>query len=233
MTGKPIIFSGEMVRAILDRRKTQTRRVMSFPKSYMWNHEHFKKDYAFSEMCFDLGKRYSAIFKKDKGGFTEWFPCPYGAPGERLWVREAWASVFFESPSYETGVCDDWYGLDPVPKTLQDAKDRGGWPLMYRADETGRSQTPEDRGWTWRSPRFMPKWASRIMLEVVSVRVERVQDITEDEAKAEGISDERFVDWMGNYLQAFEELWNSINAKRGFPWEENPWVWCVEFKRVT
>ena len=125
--------------------------------------------------------------------------CPYGAPGDRLWVRETW--------------------------------DTDGKTIAYRATTPETTTDPEPM--RWRPSIHMPRWASRLTLAVTSVRVERVQEITEADARAEGIEPQRS-DYSGedsNSLQ-FRDLWDSINAARGYGWAVNPWVWVVEFERV-
>jgi hypothetical protein len=140
---------------------------------------------------------------------TGYYNCPYGAPGDRLWVREAWA----------VGNRD---------------KD-----VIFAADEqwqcNGVSNPPPCNAntvWSycWRPSIHMPRWASRITLEITGVRVERVQDISEADARAEGVELQ-----AGDlsYINLFCDLWNSIYDKRGFGWAANPFVWVVEFKRVT
>ncbi len=134
--------------------------------------------------------------------------CPYGTVGTRLWVRESWA--------YETD-----FGT-------------ATGSVLYRADgdhrETERGQ-PTDR---WRASIFMPRWASRITLEITSVKVERVQDICEEEAVSEGAAFcNHGVEHDGrHYRCGFRVLWDSLNDERGFGWDKNPWVWCVSFRRV-
>ena len=131
-------------------------------------------------------------------------PCPYGVPGDRLWVRETF---------YSNGMC------------------KNTMSCHYRATYNGLF-TPDTVPWKWTPSIFMPRWASRITLEITGVRVERVQDISEEDARAEGIPDEYRAGHRIYYRPRFKTLWDSINAKRGFGWDSNPWVWVVEFKRV-
>ena len=198
MKERPILFSGEMVRAILAEQKTQTRRVMK-PQPV---------------------NLVDAI---------QWKKCPHGIPGDRLWVRETWAA-----PGY----------LDHrKPSDIED------WnPILYRAD--GFIARQFEVGWSWlafmfgrwRPSIFMPRWASRIMLEIVNVRVERVREITEEDAREEGII---IPDYMAgtvrlphggapvlrtSYGSRFADLWDRINAKPGYGWDTNPWVWVIEFR---
>jgi len=148
--------------------------------------------------------------------------CPYGKAGDKLWVREA---------CYITKACEDGAPLcDPV--------------VIYRAD--GCEDQPN--GYVSRPSIHMPRWASRITLEVVSVRVERLQDISEANAEAEGVSrccpfgvcngggfiggDENCRCADITPTQVFAHRWDSINGKRGYSWDSNPWVWAIEFRRV-
>lgn len=238
MKERPILFSGEMVRVILDGRKTQTRRVMSFPKNYMWNHEHFKENYTFKKMFFNHLDEYVAIFschEKNQQEFTEWFKCPYGKPGDQLWVRETFA---VEDTSEYNG--EERLPKDGRPIKILNDDDGAEYKLIprYRTTEpdtflcvTYDRDTGEDK-MAWRPSIFMPRWASRILLEVTGVRVERVQEIDDLGAKAEGIAVLEDDMRAGTYIEPFRLLWNKINAKRGFGWDKNPWVWVVAFKRI-
>ena len=183
MKERGIIFTGEMVRAILDGRKTQTRRVVKHIPDLgspdMW----CKKIEIVNQICGDF-KRY----------------CPYGQPGDRLWVRETWAP---------------W----PELWTRSDIRDQS--PL-YRAERPFVGNDVK-----WRPSNHMPRWASRINLEITDVRVERVQDITDEDALEEGVDPDGYIP-----RTQFEALWNSIYEKRGHGWDKNPWVWVIEFKVV-
>lgn len=217
MKERPIIFSAPMVRAILDGRKTQTRRVVKLT---------------------DSGR------VKEPGSPRNWhlddpeavMACPYGVPGDRLWVREAWQAFFAdEVPADRPRGPRHTMGIPAQPE-------RESF-VFYRAD--GDLSHPEDGSEAlWRPSIHMPRWASRITLEIVSVRVERVQEISEEDATEEGAlefdSPTTFVDHgmqsiylpsMGYARASFMRLWDSINAKRA-PWESNPWVWVTEFRRV-
>ena len=217
MNEHPILFSGPMVRAILDGRKTQTRRVVRPQPADQ--------------------PRHAASFYQLHGGVQLYddgnkiFSCPYGDPGDRLWVRETWKYI------------DGAHSARQYP----------GWVLIgFRADGREKSfdhDPPEkwkkDPTWKgheniapWRPSIHMPRGASRITLEVVSVRVERVQEISRSDALAEGFTPglNGLESWdgklYGNSQLAFEACWESINAKRGYGWDVNPWVWVVEFKRL-
>lgn len=202
---RPILFNGEMVRAILDGRKTQTRRVVkSQPVPEPARFELFCKPDGLWVPCSTSGK--IGIFEPQD------FWCPYGTPGDRLWVRETWVAA------------SKWD--DTRPRDIPE-----GEPFCYPASE-------EQRGISWGKNRpsiFLPRWASRILIEVVSVKVERVQEISEDDAIAEGITEEQAMEWYydgPHFTGPFIDLWDSINAKRGYDWDANPWVWVVEFKRI-
>lgn len=239
MSEKSIIFSAEMIRAILDGRKTQTRRVMkpqpvSVHKSgvYHGDARHFIAHGNFSEHPTD-----------------RWIRCPYGKPGESVWVREAWRTYKSFDP----------YSASQIAEQCLGAGYKRPWaPIEYRDGGRTNWQRREEAG-RWRSPRFMPRWASRIALRITDVRVERLQDISEEDADAEGIEldvcdqalvardysrkDAWFQSWSDdegyeNYVPmdelgraSFRTLWDSINGKRA-PWESNPWAWAISFERV-
>lgn len=195
MKERPILFQAAMVRAILDGRKTQTRRLVK-PQP---RHVHDGVPYGAADP-FGMGKGGTPI------------PCPYGQPGDQLWVREShwW---FKDEPDHETG----YY---PPTLTVED--------VQFRADgDDGRK--------VWRPSIHMPRWASRITLEVTGVRVERLQDISEPDAQAEGCDACPFVDWQlkdgGPYRNGYARLWESINGVGS--WASNPWVWVVDFKRLA
>ena len=160
---RPIIFSTDMVRAILEGKKTQTRRVMK-PQP-------ITEFYANTPL-------------------TKF--CPYGQVGDRLWVRETWQQI-------KAGIAY-----------------KASWDAV-----------PE---WKWRSPIFMPRWASRITLEIIGIRVERLQEIThspfDNDCHAEGFNNPSDL-----CLNDFMRYWDLLNAKRGYGWETNPWVWIIEFNK--
>ena len=203
MKERPILFSGEMVRAILDGRKTQTRRVVN-PQSLLDN----------------------------KTRVTACYECPYGAPGGHLWVRETWRAV--ELDSGNDGIL---YKADNHFKSIENSQ--------AAADLWCDAYADRKHGNKWRPSIFMPRWASRILLEVTDVRVERVQEISDGDAKAEGLvgwkserSDEIHYGitaadvWETDPRITYKRLWDSINAERGHSWESNPWVWVASFKVV-
>ena len=207
----PIIFSAPMVRAILEGRKTVTRRIVKWPA---WaNAEDAEQQAA-------LVRDRALAFYRD-GRAIKTLRCPFGAPGSQLWVREQF------SYSYGTGVEDRspcWYWADGQP-------DYGDWSRPVPSIH-------------------MPRWASRITLEVTGVRVERLNSISREDVLAEGCQVPRCqkcgytrgdcLIHMDHHLcgeptpchevSAYRELWESINGTGS--WDENPWVWVVEFRRV-
>ena len=215
MTESPILFSAEMVRAILAGRKTQTRRVMKVQPyaDSIVTVKHYHPTVIDRHGDMQPGPEiFGALWGNGEYGLR----CPYGAPGDTLWVREAW-----RAPSQYD---------DLLPSRIPPGVD-----VQYIAD----ARTP----WIsrYRSSRFMPRWASRITLEVKSVRVERLQDISEADAEAEGltkvIAPNGHVTWqipdlLGGQtpVRAFRVLWNHIHGPGA--WDANPWVWVISFERV-
>jgi hypothetical protein len=194
MKEHPILFSDTMVRAILAGSKTQTRRIVK-PQP-LW--------------VYDDTIPVKTQDADPKGAIR----CPYGVPGDRLWVRETWQAL-----------------TEPNPSHLIAEKPQPGDDIRYRATE------PET--WIpalpWRPSIHMPRWACRLVLEITDVRVERLQDISRQDALAEGIdmSAPQVASLVEEYrpVIAFAGLWESINAKRA-PWKSNPWVWVIEFEEI-
>lgn len=205
---RPILFSAPMVRALLDGSKTQTRRVMklqpdSSPTLF------FGQD-----AVLRAGESFKGGALAIWGGESEFeycdCHCPYGRTADRLWVRETWGT----SPSYDY--------LPPNKLT------RNSFPT----DAEGYAASATSDTWVikWRPSIHMPRWASRLTLEIVEVRVERLQDISEEDAKAEGCRPDN-MDTHGGARDVFIELWESINGPGS--WDANPWVWVIEFERIT
>jgi len=226
MKERPILFNAEMVRAVLGGRKTQTRRVVK-PQPPHWRWADRKWDDSCANVAMSASREY-------------WVKCPYGLPGDRLWGRETfqwvdpmdWSGTIVECPSI-----DKW-PLHPEDWTTG-CREVG---VAYRAEGEAEDQLllPPDLG--WRPSIHMPRWVSRINLEVTGVRVERVREISEDDAVDEGIPVmiEGHIWYCADGenttrepIDAFETLWDSINAKHGFGWDSNPWVWVVEFEVAT
>lgn len=212
-----------MVRALLDGTKTQTRRAMKQQPKNGWA----------PELPPVLGRITSPHSKRGKFGVflrrglgtdfpeADLVPCPYGQPGDQLWVREAW--------------CGE---VDADTSQLIYNEDGNTYKCLYRADGhhvalddgDGFSKTNKDgsEASPWKSPIHMPRWASRITLEITGVRVERLQEISEADAKAEGAH----TVFTGDdaYRRGYGQIWESINGPGS--WDLNPWVWVVEFRRI-
>lgn len=205
---RPILFNAEMVRAVLEGRKTVTRRVVKPQPT----------DRADEILCDmnDVWREYTKIGELPDGRAMK---CPYGAPGDRLWVRETWQTF----------------------KELDDAKpsDFKAWDIHYPADHTvqqiGCKRLRPELFGKKRPSIFMPRWASRILLEVVSVKVERVQEMTPRKAWEEGFRCGCMspVPECGGNLEKFHMLWDELYKFKGLGWNLNPWVWVVEFKRIA
>lgn len=188
MKERPILFTPDNVRAILAGTKTQTRRVIK--REPLVTND--------GALLTPSGIPYDA----NKVGVIR---CPYGAPGDVLWVREAWWGT--ELTSYPEG--------DPVRVSAHKA--------TYMGDLPGDGK--------WRNAMFMPRWASRLTLRITEVRVERVQDISEDDAWAEAVKPPvSLIIPHDAGRRAYAALWDEINAKRGYAWGSNPWVWAITFE---
>ena len=219
---RPILFSAPMVRAILEGRKTVTRRVMKpqpdtdatiTVESY---NVAVTNRHGYQEAGPEI---FGAWWRDGESGCK----CPYGKPGDRLWVRETWYCDHFE-------VMRGPY-LKPDDLDIREAIEDG--TLVYAAD----GLTPyEQEQPTWKPSIHMPRWACRILLEITDVRVERLQDVSRADIRAEGLqcppelaSDDVSPNYRDWYPAAWRELWESTGGN----WNANPWVWVVEFKRVT
>jgi len=192
---KPILFNDEMVRAILEGRKTQTRRVVKPAKC---------KD----SLC-QLAP-HEIAGEVNQGRHQN---CPYGKAGDRLWVREAHA--FVPEPAYRRSI--------GIYQQINPADDYEA--CVYR-ENFDRS-----RSFPWRPSIHMPRWASRITLEIANVRVERLQDISLADARDEGGPTQGHSGAPISYRKGFRHLWSQINGPDD--WDRNPWVWVIEFKRTT
>lgn len=224
MTERGMIFNAEMVRAILDGRKTQTRRIMkvqpepskSRPGDFWFSSKKLESMVHIS----DFAPGNSPI--ADYHLFIQEHCCPFGAVGDRIWVRETWARYNIDQNSHD---------------------------LAYRA--TTPADWPE--GGRWRPSIHMPRWASRILLEITNVRIERLNAISPEDAESEGLECTNFTgfgdepglpsypepdvyfdplkkQWKEYPPEAFAGLWESIYGEGS--WKANPWVWVIEFKRV-
>ena len=241
MTERPIPFRDWEVRAILDGRKTQARRVMKVQPP--------------TDACVTV-ERYFPIVSNRQG--EEWYGpeifgahwedserglrCPYGAPGDTLWVRETfcahWGAPPHDAPqSYRIATGDE---LPPIKQENGDLYQPVPSDIMTIWHG---AQGEKPIHMSWRPSIHMPRWASRITLRITDVRVELLQDISEDDARAEGATPATEPPtaaalmtavgrgaWFMPHRSAFANLWNRINGPGA--WEANPWVWVIEIERV-
>ena len=212
---KPILFSGEMVRAILDKRKTQTRRIVSPQPTYR------------------KGRKLPWMWSPNSGASVQWREsitincqhcdiwatnCPYGKVGDQLWIRETW------KPDVDGDVSCITYRADGAKIPIENTPEAAERWLSVRRP---REQYPTFEPPSWRPSIYMPRWASRLTLEVTEIRVERLNDISEEDAIAEGCQCAGVPASLTN-RGAFAKLWESINGPGS--WDENPWVWVVGFE---
>lgn len=227
MRERPLLLNSDMVRAVLNGSKTQTRRIMT-PQPADDIHRHVFPNR-------DVQGWLSSL--KHKHGPTTAHICPFGAVGDRLWVRETWSDVNLEGTSavaYRAdgglrGLTNDNDDGDEDDPRLEKYSFANWYPDLISGAEG-----------IWRPSIHMPRWASRITLDITGVRVERMYDISEDDARAEGVEQLRGgfwrhyqPGWTQHQLSArgsFVTLWKSIYGDES--WQANPWVWVIEFKRV-
>lgn len=232
MKERPILFSGPMVNAILAGHKTQTRRIVK-PQPIFLN---------------QLWRLRGKAVVQNSNDLIHY--CPYGFKNDKLWVRETWrwyaygegypvtiqyrdmSTMEDKSNGFEHNY-DEW--IEREWKRVSDELERKN--ILY--NEEGDYPDNCHEFLSWRPSIFMPRWASRITLEITDVRIERIQDISENDIIAEGIeppktkgmfAEDDFIEILG---EKFTELWDSINAKRGFGWDVDPWVWVIEFKNIS
>lgn len=206
----PILFSGPMIRAIMDRKKTETRRVVK-PQPIRQHHIGWIRRLATHDWA--VMTYYASV--------VEWIDCPYGKVGQKLWVREKfqWVWATDEKPPSKDKP-EGWKIGYPATDGIQEYHDGGEGRILQRCAPSIH----------------MPRWASRITLEIVDVRCQRLQEIKEDDAVREGVDavsqDDvpRQASWTRR--QDFAQLWDRLNGKRGFGWKVNPVVWVIEFKKV-
>ena len=215
MKERGMIFNGEMVRAILDGRKTQTRRIMKIQPSDSFHPTHNGYDLDLNAHWYTPGvvdkNGYLQPAKKDVFGVAdenEGYTCPFGAVGDRIWVRETWAEAGAGAPDLK----------------------------LYRANypehvPTHYENVPPADEIRWTPSIHMPRWASRILLEITGVRIERLASVSDDDAGKEGYPDnpEPYGGGMDKWLW-FRQLWDGIYPDPSF--KHNPWVWVIEFKVV-
>lgn len=208
---RPILFSAPMVRAILNSSKTQTRRVVK-----PWTPRPNASAKAVPE---------DVAYLPDFTCYRT--TCPYGQPGDRLRVKEAAWMWCERRPNGKTKTGRDKWVYVPMREA----------PIHYAADHPKKPAidvvsptTGNTWGWRLKIGRFLPRWASRITLEITEVRVERLQDISDEDSLAEGIYPTSTGLYPGSPRAAYQKLWEQINGPGS--WDANPWVWAVSFKRV-
>lgn len=222
MKERGMIFNAEMVRAIIDGRKTMTRRIMKVQPE---NSELGLSRIIDSSVAKEVGMYFWS--QADACGVkrrSKPFPCPFGAVGDRIWVRETFSGHYLD---------------DAQIHDIKDGRDKATDLCEYRADYPDGYQASD--GWT--PSIHMPRWASRITLEITGVRVERLQNISDEDVDAEGFSGDyptsifpnlfpgESNDWSHLSMRdCYGVLWKSIYGEES--WQDNPWVWVISFKRV-
>ncbi len=202
---KPITFNDEMINAILEGRKNQTRRPFKGTTEYKGPYNP-----AYMEV------------HKDSLGWKD--VCSYGKVGDKIWVRESWGVGCRPCPFR-----GDYEGIEYKAecKLLEDNDSLN----LYEVNVPSGDCLSNYHSKSWKRPSSMPEWASRITLEITNIRVEKVQDITPEDAIREGYpfglpepkTKDEYIDW-------FRNVWDKIYAKKGFGWNENPYCWVIEFK---
>ena len=271
MKEKPILFSTEMIKAILSGRKTQTRRIINPQPIY----HHGEGKYT----SFSWKDGFFALYQYPENSLILEH-CPYKL-NQKLWVRETWRVGAWKQTGnnwdnyglmaidYKAGnfIRKEWlkaYDFDFFDKLVKQSIEEAKKANVKKDEYDYYVWNPGESPCRWRPSIFMPRWASRINLEIINIRIERIQDISEENANAEGIF---FTDYGTNCFHpkpcplpeyhkthnlkngwnwknsksdsecwgsakfAFAALWNSINEKRGYGWDLNPWVWVIEFKK--
>lgn len=208
MKERPIIFTTESVRAILDGPKTQTRRTYGLKEINRnpddWDFMRFNK----GGVALFWHSSETASNNLEDPDNIRLIKCPYGQAGDRLWVKETWATE------------NQYNSLKPsqIPHSAR---------IWYLADGSRPAQIGKTR-----SALFMCRWMNRILREITEVRVERVQDISDKDCIAEGCPHALIMLPAVPMQEWFKHLWNSLNAKRGYGWDKNNWVWPISFKKI-
>lgn len=204
MREKPILFSGSMVNAILDGKKTQMRRVIK-PQPPEWIER-------FGYSIFTPNGMISGRGISESGFSEKAFTLPWQV-GDHLWVRETW----MQPPTINQ-------------KMLADGADT--WPdYVYMADKPDDIEQLKEWGWKVKPSIYMPRWASRITLEITNIKAERLQEISLEDAMKEGFPYCEGFSPVTMPITKFQNVWSHINGKK-HPWKSNPWVWVIEFKKV-
>lgn len=255
MKERPILMIAPMVRSTLAGSKWQTRRILKCPHKKEDGKMVLEEPYRFPNGCGPVSGMYRGrawelwgpIGEDGRGLLHEWgFECPYGVVGDRLWVRETWTDYRERTPEEADGANKAWENYRDGKTGLVEAAESiphgtGEQKAIYRAD------FDSDVDWKWKPSIFMPRWACRINLEIIEIRVERLQVISADDALAEGIVSTEFwtpkeldkrpfeekwwddYHFWNNYPQmVYRRLWESIHGADS--WEHDPLVWCISFK---
>ncbi len=236
MRERPILFSAPMVRALLSGKKTQTRRIAKIDTA-------LGREALFAPR---RNKKYAPTFLLPDAADLAIEHCPYGQPGDQLWVRETWRIGawddhggfwldYCDGPRKGRRECQDVGMADKLAdQNLDDLKKRNIQPTIAGRYEWNPGASPL----RWRPSIHMPRWASRITLAITDVRVERLQDISAEDALSEGVAqlvhDNLPVQQCGEYdaieadpVELYQDLWDRLNGQGA--WDANPWVWVVEF----
>lgn len=244
---KPILFSGPMIRAILAGTKSQTRRVIN-PQPvesqggrggcFKWGYEIGAPKSTSPRSVF----WHHPTWMKEQGSAPLEEYCPYGQVGSHLWCRETWQQYKEHSES-QSAVIKSSIARMESGQVKDIVAEVGSWPfppngerrVLYAADFGDWAYNVDSDLKPWRSPIFMPRWASRITLEITGVKVERLQEISTTDIIAEGVlPDDSYLGSANRYRHAWIAGWNKINGKRpGCRWEDNPWVFAVSFRRLN
>lgn len=253
---RPLILYPHEVTAVLERRMSQIRRpIKPQPDDHHWKalpgYRHKMVVKRTSDGCAVRSSHtWKDRYHAEDG--VQWMRCPFGKPGDRLWVRETWASIFV-TYDFETGACD-WI-TEILPDQVKAYRDRNSFDsfwkpscvIEYRADGNFDGYAPEEMDFRWRPSIHLPRWACRIVLEVTDVRAERIQEMTDEDAIAEGVQWTEDGPLHGHHLcpetagawhntatprEGFACLWDSIYAKQGLGFDTDPWVWVGGFKVI-
>lgn len=214
---KPIFFDSTGAASIVEGTKTQTRIVIK---------PNCKGANGVGAYTRDGNIYHEMVSTYDKEAM-DYPPIPYPyKPGDRLWVKETWQAIKKVSSRgfedlYDEVEIVDW--LTKIPKEFN------GWELVYKADPCWESHR-DDRGFPWQPSARMPRWAARTVLEVISVHPEKLLDISEDDAIAEGFSTN--FEWIVDPIKHFLESWDENHAKINSA-KSNPWVWVIKFKVIS
>lgn len=242
MKERPILFSASMVRAILDGKKTQTRRVV---KSSRANNAELWRRFGDEPLLWE------SLVKGENGAYEhDWFTkCPYGTVGDQLWLRESWRIGAWNKDESKLCIdyCDgprlEWIKIKEGFVKYWEQSTHDAHKSEHKETGNGFKWKPGESPCRWRPSIHMPRWASRINLLIKSIRVERLNEISEDDAKAEGVepffsthqsigrdqtmtTGERISDC--EHRASFACLWDDIHGDNS--WQQNPWVWVVEFE---